>query len=139
MRRQLLGSKRPEPQAPAHQVLDRELLETHLQPRVLVQKAREQTRASPAGADHEKMKQAVTRWLRRHPRCHLHFIPTRSSWLNLVERWFGEITQRRIRRGTFRSVKGLTTAIPTRSVWTKDADMILDKVRRCEEALGTPH
>jgi transposase len=42
-------------------------------------------------------------WLRRHPRVHFHFIPTSSSWLNLVERWFGEITRDRIRRGTFES------------------------------------
>jgi hypothetical protein len=61
----------------------------------------------------------------------------------------GEITQKRIRRGTFRSVKELVAAIaehlreynqaPTRVVWTKDADMILGKIRRCKEALGTPH
>ena len=92
---------------------------------------------------------AGQRWLKRHPRFHLHFIPTSSSWLNLVERWFGEITQKRIRRGTFRSVKELVVAIteylreynqaPTRFVWTKDADMILGKIRRCKEALGTSH
>jgi transposase len=91
----------------------------------------------------------VTRWLQRHSRVHLHFIPTSSSWLNMVERWFGEITQKRLRRGTFRSVKELVAAIteylraynqaPTRFVWTKDADMILGKIRRCKEALGTPH
>src|SRR5262249_19605963 len=91
----------------------------------------------------------VRRWLKRHPRCHLHFIPTSSSWLNMVERWFGEITQKRIRRGTFRSVKELVAAIaeylrehnqaPTRFGWTKDADMILGKIRRCKEALGTSH
>jgi transposase len=91
----------------------------------------------------------VKRWLTRHPRVHLHFIPTSSSWLNMVERWFGEITQKRIRRGTFRSVKELVAAIttylqeynqaPTRFVWTKDADMILGKIRRCKEALGTSH
>jgi transposase len=91
----------------------------------------------------------VKRWLKRHSRFHLHFIPTSSSWLNLVERWFREITQRRIRRGTFRSVPDLVTAItaylehynqaPTRFVWTKDADMILAKVDRCKEALGTAH
>lgn len=91
----------------------------------------------------------VIRWLRRHPRFHLHFIPTSSSWLNMVERWFGELTRKRIRRGTFGSVKELIAAIteylqtsndaPTRFVWTKDADMILDKIRRCKEALGTPH
>jgi transposase len=91
----------------------------------------------------------VKRWLKRHPRFHLHFIPTGSSWLNMVERWFRDITQRRIRRGTFGSVQELIAAIhgdlreynqaPTRFVWTKDADMILDKVRRCQEALGTAH
>ncbi len=91
----------------------------------------------------------VRRWLKRHPRFHLHFIPTSSSWLNMVERWFGELTQKRIRRGTFGSVKELIVAIteylrtyneaPTRFVWTKDADMILGKIRRCKEALGTPH
>ena len=91
----------------------------------------------------------VKRWLRRQPRIHLHFIPTSSSWLNMVERWFGEITRKRIRRGTFRSVPELVTAIteylrlynqaPTRFVWTKHADMILGKIHRCKEALGTPH
>jgi transposase len=79
----------------------------------------------------------VQRWLRRHRRVHFHFIPTSSSWLNLVERWFGEITRDRIRRGTFDSVPALVAAIddylrhyneaPRRFVWTKDADMILDK------------
>jgi transposase len=92
---------------------------------------------------------SVKRWLKRHPRVHLHFTPTSSSWLNMVERWFGEISQKRIRRGTFRSVKELIDAIqeylnvyngtPKRFEWTKDADMILDKIRRCKEALGTPH
>ena len=67
----------------------------------------------------------------------------------MVERWFGEITQKRIRRGTFRSVKELVAAIteylraynqaPTRFVWTKNAGMILGKVRRCKEALRTSH
>lgn len=91
----------------------------------------------------------VKRWLQRHPRFHLHFIPTSSSWLNLVERWFGEITRKRIRRGTFKSVKELIEAIdaylhehnrnPKKFVWTKDAQTILSKVNRCKEALGTPH
>jgi transposase len=86
----------------------------------------------------------VQRWLTRHPRVHLHFIPTSSSWCNMVQRWFGEITQKRIRRGTFHSVQELVAAIteylrqynqaPTRFVWTKDADMILGKIRRCKEA-----
>lgn len=86
----------------------------------------------------------VQRWLRRHPRVHFHFIPTSSSWLNLVERWFGEITRDRIRRGTFESVPALIAAIedylthynaaPHRFIWTKDADMILDKIARCPKA-----
>jgi transposase len=88
----------------------------------------------------------VTRWLRRHPRVHFHFIPTSSSWLNLVERWFGEITRDRIRRGTFESVPVLVAAIedylkhyneaPRRFVWTKDADMILDKIAKCPKPLS---
>jgi transposase len=87
----------------------------------------------------------VQRWLRRHPRVHFHFIPTSSSWLNLVERWFGEITRDRIRRGTFESVPALVAAIqeylhhfndaPRRFVWTKDADMILDKIATCPKPL----
>ena len=91
----------------------------------------------------------VKRWIKRHPRFHLHFTPTSSSWLNMVERWFGEITQKRIRRGTFRSVNDLLTAIneyldeynrsPKRFVWTKNADMILAKIKRCKAALVTPH
>src|SRR5712691_5848788 len=86
----------------------------------------------------------VRRWLRRHPRVHFHFIPTSSSWLNLVERWFCEITRDRIRRGTFESVPALIVAIeeylshynqaPRRFIWTKDADMILDKIARCPKA-----
>ena len=91
----------------------------------------------------------VKRWLTRHPRFHLHFTPTSSSWLNLVERWFGEITQKRIRRGSFASVKELLAAIqeyldvynqaPKRFVWTKSADMILAKIDRCKAALVTQH
>jgi len=87
----------------------------------------------------------VQRWLRRHPRVQFHFIPTSSSWLNLVERWFGEITRDRIRRGTFESVPALIAAIddylkhyneaPRRFIWTKDADMILDKISKCPKPL----
>src|SRR5262249_18434546 len=87
----------------------------------------------------------VQRWLRGHARVHFHFIPTSSSWLNLVERWFGEITRDRIRRGTFDSVPALVAAIddylmhyneaPRRFIWTKDADMILDKIARCPKPL----
>ena len=91
----------------------------------------------------------VKRWLQRHPRFHLHFTPTGSSWLNLVERWFRDITQKRIRRGSFASVKELLAAIqeyleeynraPKRFVWTKSADMIVAKVERCKAALVTHH
>jgi transposase len=92
---------------------------------------------------------SVKRWLSRHKRFRLHFTPTGSSWLNMVERWFGEISQKRIRRGSFESVKELIAAIeeyldqynraPKRFVWTKDADMILAKVEHCKEALLTGH
>jgi len=91
----------------------------------------------------------VKRWLSRHKRFHFHFTPTSSSWLNMVERWFAEISQKRIRRGSFESVGQLVSAIedylahyneaPKRFVWTKDADMILSKVARCKEALLTQH
>lgn len=91
----------------------------------------------------------VKRWLARHKRFHLHFTPTGSSWLNMVERWFREISQKRIRRGSFESVKQLIGAIeeyldqynrvPKRFVWTKNADMILSKIARCKEALLTQH
>jgi transposase len=82
----------------------------------------------------------VRRWLARHPRVHLHFTPTSSSWLNLVERWFAEITRTRLRRGTFESLPALLRAIhdylehynraPKPFVWTKDADTILRKIAR---------
>ena len=91
----------------------------------------------------------VTRWLRRHPRFHLHFIPTSSSWLNLVERWFREITDKRIRRGTFMNVPSLINAIldyieghnqdPTPFVWSAPVERILAKIAKCKEALGTLH
>lgn len=80
----------------------------------------------------------IKRWLVRHPRFHLHFIPTSSSWLNLVERWFAEITNRLIRRGTHRSVQALEKDIrtwaaswnenPRPYVWTKTADEILESL-----------
>jgi transposase len=89
----------------------------------------------------------VKAWLRRHPRFHLHFIPTSSSWLNLVERWFREITDKRIRRGSFASVPDLIAAIeaylaghnqnPRIFTWTATAERILAKVARSKEALGT--
>ena len=94
---------------------------------------------------------AVQRWLKpaKRRRFHFHFTPTSSSWLNQVERWFGLITDRMIRRGTFRSVAELERAIyqwlahwntdPKAFVWTATADIILDKVRRCKELAGTAH
>ena len=82
---------------------------------------------------------AVTAWLARNPRITLHFTPTSGSWLNMVEIFFGIITRQAIRRGTFRSVKELTTAIGTfidayndrcqPFSWTKDADELLTKIR----------
>lgn len=87
----------------------------------------------------------VKRWLKRHPRFHLHFTPTSASWLNMVERFFAEITRDRIRRGTFNSVAELESAImdylqkhnadPKPFVWTKSADEILKKVARARQAL----
>ena len=87
----------------------------------------------------------VQKWLKRHRRFHLHFIPTNSSWLNLVERWFREITDKRIRRGVFKSVEQLTAAIqayiddqnndPKPFVWAAKAQEILAKVARAKNAL----
>jgi transposase len=83
---------------------------------------------------------AVKRWLAAHPRFVLHFTPTSSSWLNLVERWFGELTTKKLQRGTHRSVRELNADIrawistwnenPRPYVWTKTADQILDSIRR---------
>ncbi len=91
----------------------------------------------------------VKSWLRRHPRFHLHFIPTASSWLNMVERWFREITDARIRRGIFRNVPELIAAIqeylenhnqnPRIFTWTASAERILVKVAKCKEALDALH
>ena len=82
----------------------------------------------------------VKEWLGAHPRFHLHFTPTSSSWLNLVERWFRELTDKAIRRGVFASVPELIEAIdeylaahnddPKPFVWTASAESILEKVRR---------
>ncbi len=88
----------------------------------------------------------VQSWLKRHKRFHLHFIPTSSSWLNLVERWFREITDKWIRRGVFKSVEQLTAAImdyiarhndnPRSFKWTAKVEDILAKVRRAREVLN---
>jgi transposase len=87
----------------------------------------------------------VQRWLARHPRFVLHFIPTSSSWLNLIERWFAELTQKAIRRGSFHSVQDLQQAIdaflatwnanPKPFVWTASVDRILAKIARCRQRL----
>jgi transposase len=93
---------------------------------------------------------AVKRWFLRHPEYHLHFIPTSSSWLNQVERFFAEITEKRIRRGVFRSVPALEKAItdyldahnadPKPFVWVADADSILDRIKRvCESTSDSGH
>jgi transposase len=82
----------------------------------------------------------IRKWFAKRPRFHLHFTPTYGSWLNLVERWFAELTNKRIRRGVFRSVKELEAAIrdyievhneaPKPFVWTKTADEILNSIAR---------
>lgn len=94
---------------------------------------------------HEKVK----RWLSRHPRFHVHFTPTSSSWLNMVERFFRDLTQNRLRRGVFRSVEELIVAIdeyiarhnenPKPFIWTAKADDILEKVKRARKALHNRH
>jgi putative transposase len=95
---------------------------------------------------HEKIK----RWLALHPRYHVHFTPTYASWLNQVEIWFNLITQKAIRRGTFRSVKELIAKIdnyvkqynkhPHPFAWTATADSILAKVERlCKYIPETRH
>jgi len=92
----------------------------------------------------------VKQWLASHPRYHVHFTPTYSSWLNQVEIWFNRITQQAIRRGTFRSVKDLVDKIDqfvqhynARTlpfVWTATADSILEKIKRlCQSICETRH
>jgi transposase len=94
--------------------------------------------------------ETIHRWLVRHPRFHLHFIPTGSSWLNLVERWFAEITMKLIRRGVHRSVGDLQADItrwteqwndnPRPYIWTKTADQILDTLAAyCQRINDSPH
>jgi len=91
----------------------------------------------------------VKAWLAKHPRFHMHFTPTSASWLNQVERFFGLITEDRIRRGVFKSVDELEAAIvdyldlhnaqPKPFVWTKSAGEILEKVARAKQALESHH
>jgi transposase len=92
---------------------------------------------------------AVKRWLKSHPRFHLHFTPTSASWLNMVERFFAEITRKRIRRSAFKSVAELKSAImeylenhnadPKPFIWTKSASEILEKVARAKQVLESQH
>jgi transposase len=93
---------------------------------------------------------AIQRWLAAHPRFVLHFTPTSSSWLNLVERWFAELTNKLLRRGAHRSVRQLNTDIrawieswnddPRPFVWTKTADEILDSIARyCQRINESRH
>ena len=91
----------------------------------------------------------VKTWLRRHPGFHLHFTPTSSSWLNLVERWFRELTQQRLRRGSLHNVEALIAAIheyisnhnqnPQVFVWSAPVERILAKIVKCKEALDALH
>lgn len=87
----------------------------------------------------------VKRWFKRHPRFTVHFVPTSSSWLNLIERWFAELTNKRIRRGSFYSVDELIAAIeaflanwnehPKPFVWTATVQSITEKLSRCRQTL----
>jgi transposase len=91
----------------------------------------------------------VRTWLDAHPRFRLHFTPTSSSWLNLVERWFRDLTQKRIRRGVFHSVEDLKAAIdeylrfhnrdPKPFVWTASVKSIIEKLDRCKVISETLH
>ncbi len=91
----------------------------------------------------------VKEWFAARPRYHLHFTPTSSSWLNLVERWFRELTVKRIRRGVFHSVPELIAAIneylrvnnksPQPFIWTATAKSILEKIKRCKAISETLH
>jgi len=91
----------------------------------------------------------VKNWLRRHPRFHMHFTPTGCSWLNMVERFFRDLTENRLRRGVFRSVEELIVAIdqyigrhnenPKPFIWTAKAADILEKVKRARRALHNRH
>src|ERR1700680_5024669 len=89
------------------------------------------------------------RWLKAHSRFHLHFIPTSASWLNMVERFFAEITRIRIRRGAFTSVAELKSGImeylekhnadPKPFIWTKSVGEILEKAARAKQVLESQY
>ena len=92
---------------------------------------------------------AVKAWFADHPRYHVHFTPTSASWLNQIERWFAEITRKRIRRGSFRSLRELENAIrdyirannkaPQPFLWVATANKIIKKVRKYKRTLETGH
>jgi hypothetical protein len=92
---------------------------------------------------------AVRKWLEKHPRFKLHFIPTSSSWTNLVERWFRDLTEKAIRRGAFISVADLELAIenylaayndnPKPFVWTASVESILAKLAKVKAIYDTLH
>jgi hypothetical protein len=87
----------------------------------------------------------VKAWLTKHPRYVIHYVPTSCSWLNLIERWFAELTNKRIRRGSFLDVDDLIAAIeeflqvwnenPKPFVWTATVDSIVAKLARCRQTL----
>lgn len=91
----------------------------------------------------------IRKWFAKRPRFHVHFTPTYGSWINLIERWFAELTNKRIRRGVFRSVQELEAAIreyidvhnedPTPFVWTKSADQILASIARYAQRTLAAH
>ena len=93
--------------------------------------------------------QNIRRWLHQHPRVHLHFTPTSSSWINLVERWFPELTTKP-RRGKHPSIRALNADIrnwidtwnenPRPYVWTKTAEQLLDSIKRyCDRPNAVAH
>ena len=89
---------------------------------------------------------AVRRWMQKHPRFHAHYTPTSASWLNMVERFFRDLTQNRLRRGVFHDVEELIMAIgdyidrhnenPKPFIWTAKASDILEKVKRARRSLN---
>jgi transposase len=92
---------------------------------------------------------SVKSWLKRHPRFHLHVTPTSSSLLNMVERWFRNISEKRIRRGSFTSIPALVATIeeylanhnqnPRVFIWSGPVDKILSKIAKCKEPLDARH
>jgi transposase len=117
-----------------------------LRARIVLEAARgPQTRRLPHGCMCGVKRPRVQRWLQRHPRFVFHFIPTSSSWLNLIERWFAELEEKAVRRGAFRSVRELKGCIaeflaawnakPVPFVWTASVERILEKIARARHRL----